>query len=674
MPVHRRNSDSTTSLASSSFSDITAAENIHDIIIDPPKTESDEEARSANSAAECDRQNEIHGECESLSTDDLRQTLPPYRLTPSLPVVSVGGRWSPCSDSTTLSPASTPRLPRRRLPTSLRPCPKIPSTRRRRFSGRRRVSSARPASSTPPPARNHLSGSLDEIGTERLHHSPSLALQVGLSSIELLRPQSANSSTASSYATYRISRPTSCLSRYCSRQIQSCRSQSMRASTGGVGSLAGACSPRDPSGGCWSPRLIAQHRSASTVSLADSQILAKFVNGLENTEVPARDLRILEILAMKHEKHFAEEHRSHMAHRAWLHQKEKDQKEAAAQWAEWRSHVNEKRRLENEENDRRWRKNEEIYLQSQENLSQLISSKERRSRELLDKQFESRMRRLEERRAAESVRKAAQEATLKAKEEAEERKRQHLIKLWEQQQQLVDQRKREREEFFKKRLQDGNSAETERQEARIKFVESRGEALLQEMRVSMEDRLQRAERNLELLNSVKEDTLRRQRNERDRRALAVRALHHQLEASMMQWRQHVLRRQLESMTAAETRQEQYLQTRSTRIHAERTARATHQQELLQIVLAREEAELQLAKKSLEAKDIRALEVARERERQIARARTTANTTASLRENLRKKLAPETFDKIVARANLELRIENRPPATTTMGTRSHIFLG
>lgn len=41
---------------------------------------------------------------------------------------------------------------------------------------------------------------------------------------------------------------------------------------------------------------------------------------------------------------------------------------------------------------------------------------------------------------------------------------------------------------------------------------------------------------------------------------------------------------------------------------------------------------------------------------------------------RKKLAPETFDKVVARANLELRIENRPPATSTMGTRSHIFLG
>ncbi|XP_064117818.1 coiled-coil domain-containing protein 177-like [Macrobrachium nipponense] len=398
------------------------------------------------------------------------------------------------------------------------------------------------------------------------------------------------------------------------------------------------------------------------------------MDGLENTEVPVRDLRILEMLAMKHEKHFAEEQRSHMAHRAWFLQKERDQKEAAAQWAEWRSHVNEKRRLENEENERRWKKNEELYLQSQENLAHHLYSKERRSRELLDLQLESRRRRLEERRGAESARKAAQEACLRAKEEAEERKRQHLIQLWEQQQQLVEQRKREREEFFRKRVEDGNSAETERQEARRQLVESRATALLEAMRATMDDRLSRAEANLQLLSAVKEDTLRRQRDERDRKALAVRALHHQLEASMMQWRQHVLSRQMESMAAAEARQEQFLHTRANRVHADRTTRTTHQQELLQMVLAREEAELLMARKCLEAKDLRSLEVSRERERQIARARTTANTTASLRENLRKKLAPETFDKVVARANLELRIENRPPATSTLGTRSHIFLG
>uniref|UniRef100_A0A0P4WF74 Uncharacterized protein n=1 Tax=Scylla olivacea TaxID=85551 RepID=A0A0P4WF74_SCYOL len=92
------------------------------------------------------------------------------------------------------------------------------------------------------------------------------------------------------------------------------------------------------------------------------------------------------------------------------------------------------------------------------------------------------------------------------------------------------------------------------------------------------------------------------------------------------------------------------------------------------VLAREEAELAMVRRCLDAKDTRSQELARERERQVARARSTAHTTAALRDNLKKKLAPETFDKVVARANLELRIENRPPATSSMGTRSHIFLG
>ncbi|XP_068200778.1 calponin homology domain-containing protein DDB_G0272472-like [Palaemon carinicauda] len=669
----RRSSDSSVSLASS-FSDITAGDNnniaLHGVTIEPPGTESDDGTPSANSAAECDRQTseggdeegDIRKELSSLSQEGHHKHVLPYRLAPTLPTTFSAGRWSPCSDSTTLTPASTPRLPRRRTPTPTKSCPRAPSARRR-FTGRRRVSSARPASSTPPPARQNLSGSLDEIGT-KADRGSGLCMRTGHSSLDFMRPQSANSSLASSSATYRISRFTSGLT----------RSQSMRSSVAGVGSSAGGNnSPRDPNG-VWSPRLLPQHRSVSTVSLADSQILSKFMDGLDNTEVPVRDLRILEMLAMKHEKHFVEEQKSHMAHRAWFLQKEKDQKEAAAQWAEWRSHVNEKRRLENEENERRWKKNEEFYLQSQENLAHHIYSKERRSRELLDMQFESRRRRLEERRAAESARKAAQEASLRAKEEAEERKRQHLIKLWEQQQQLVDLRKKEREEFFRKRVEDGNSAEAERHEARRELVESRGNALLEAMRANMEDRLSRAEANLQLLNAVKEDTLRRQRDERDRRSLAVRALHHQLEASMMQWRQHVLTRQMESMSAAEARQEQFLHTRANRIHADRAARMSHQQELLQMVLAREEAELQMAKKCLEAKDLRSLEVSRERERQIARARTTANTTASLRENLRKKLAPETFDKVVARANLELRIENRPPATSTLGTRSHIFLG
>ncbi|XP_045603474.2 coiled-coil domain-containing protein 177 [Procambarus clarkii] len=377
---------------------------------------------------------------------------------------------------------------------------------------------------------------------------------------------------------------------------------------------------------------------------------------------------------MKHEKLYAEEQRSHMAHRAWLLQKEKDQQEATAQWSEWRSQVNEKRRQENEENLRRWRRTEEVYLQSQENLSQLISSKERRAKEFLSEQYQARMRRLEERRALESARKSVQEAALKVKEEGEERKRQQLIKLWEQQQQLVEQRRREREEFFRKRVEESNWAEVEQQQERRKQVEARGEALLEAMKINMEEKLARADKNLRMLNDVKEDTLRRQRDERERRAMAVRALHHQLEAAMMQWRQHVLRHQMDAMAAAETRQELYLNTRSSRIHADRTSRSHHHHHLLQQVLAREEAELQLAKKNLEAKDQRSLGVWRERERQVCRARSTALTTAALRENLRKKLSPETFDKVVARANLELRIENRPPATSSLGTRSHIFLG
>ncbi|XP_063874613.1 coiled-coil domain-containing protein 177-like [Scylla paramamosain] len=464
--------------------------------------------------------------------------------------------------------------------------------------------------------------------------------------------------SATSCRSHRSPRPSSALS---------ARSPGQRRGEGG-----------DPGGGegpCWSPRFLPHHRSVSTVSLADSAILAKFMDGLDNMQLPARDVRLLELLVKKHERLYEEHNRSQQAHRAWLLQKERDTKAAASEWAAWRSQVNEKRRRENEENLRRWRRLEEVFRQSQENLASLINGKERRARELLTLQRQARARRVEERRSAESARKEAQEAALRAREEAEERKRQHLIQMWEQQQRLVEQRRRER-----RRSSSGGEWQKvtwRRQSSRRRGgqqVEARGEALLAAMRSNMEERLARAEANLRLLNEAREDTLCRQRDERERRAAAVRALHNQLEASMMQWRQHILTRQLEAMAAAEARQEQYLRSRANRIYAERNSRHIHHHHLLQQVLAREEAELAMVRRCLDAKDTRSQELARERERQVARARSTAHTTAALRDNLKKKLAPETFDKVVARANLELRIENRPPATSSMGTRSHIFLG
>ncbi|KAK8389703.1 hypothetical protein O3P69_008999 [Scylla paramamosain] len=574
LTLHRRPSDSSPSPASSHSDD------------------SDDGSRSANSTAECDRQD--HADPHDLPRP---RSPSPGRLPPRLPVVRVVPCWSPSSDTTSLTPSSTPRLTRRQMT----PIPPGGGAKKSAGGGggggggrhtlsKRRVHSARPASATHHHHPHHrlpptlaAARSLDHLtgpGSETQDSGPAPTT-----------PRRAMSAT--SCRSHRSPRPSSALS---------ARSPGQRRGEGG-----------DPGGGegpCWSPRLLPHHRSVSTVSLADSAILAKFMDGLDNMQLPARDVRLLELLVKKHERLYEEHNRSQQAHRAWLLQKERDTK----------------------------------------------------------------ARRVEERRSAESARKEAQEAALRAREEAEERKRQHLIQMWEQQQRLVEQRRREREEFFRRRVAEGNLAETEQQEARRQQVEARGEALLAAMRSNMEERLARAEANLRLLNEAREDTLCRQRDERERRAAAVRALHNQLEASMMQWRQHILTRQLEAMAAAEARQEQYLRSRANRIYAERNSRHIHHHHLLQQVLAREEAELAMVRRCLDAKDTRSQELARERERQVARARSTAHTTAALRDNLKKKLAPETFDKVVARANLELRIENRPPATSSMGTRSHIFLG
>lgn len=59
--------------------------------------------------------------------------------------------------------------------------------------------------------------------------------------------------------------------------------------------------------------------------------------------------------------------------------------ESAARWAHYRWEVSEKRRAENVENERRWRKNRDAFLQSQENLIELLRGKNHRSQEMLNK-------------------------------------------------------------------------------------------------------------------------------------------------------------------------------------------------------------------------------------------------------------------------------------------------
>ena len=60
-------------------------------------------------------------------------------------------------------------------------------------------------------------------------------------------------------------------------------------------------------------------------------------------------------------------------------------------WEEWRQKVNEKRQMDNMENERRWKANEERFHQSQENLACLLRGKEKRAKEMIDSQTEARV-------------------------------------------------------------------------------------------------------------------------------------------------------------------------------------------------------------------------------------------------------------------------------------------
>ncbi|KAL7639353.1 UNVERIFIED_CONTAM: hypothetical protein RMT77_009854 [Armadillidium vulgare] len=260
-----------------------------------------------------------------------------------------------------------------------------------------------------------------------------------------------------------------------------------------------------------SPTLsLSLRRTTSTVSLADSQILSKFLSGMSSSlMVSERDKRILELLALKHEKRFQEELTAFQTHQKWKEEREREIKSSSVRWQEWQKQVNDKRRRENEENERRWKALEEEFTQSQENLSISLREKDKRSQDLLRSQDELRLRQLEEKKLRESAKRAMVLALLQQKEEKLEKQRERLVELWDKQQKRIERARQERREMQNWKLAEVSSAERKRHEMRQQQVEAEGEALLEAMRNYMENRMKKSEHNLMLLQQTKEKSLRK---------------------------------------------------------------------------------------------------------------------------------------------------------------------
>ena len=60
----------------------------------------------------------------------------------------------------------------------------------------------------------------------------------------------------------------------------------------------------------------------------------------------------------------------------------------------------------------------------------------------------------------------------------------------------------------------------------------------------------------------------------------MRALHNQLEANLLKWRQHILMKQTEDLKAAESRFSTYLQNKSTKVHNDLELRQAHHSDLM----------------------------------------------------------------------------------------------
>ncbi|KAF2366119.1 hypothetical protein FHG87_003128 [Trinorchestia longiramus] len=368
--------------------------------------------------------------------------------------------------------------------------------------------------------------------------------------------------------------------------------------------------------------LLGFTRSLSSLSAMDSSALDRLLNRMcvEQSSLSVHDRRILQLLILKLQKRQLLQHRADVLQEEWRREKEEQRMKSAERWAMYRTEISKKREAENAENLRRWRASRESFLQSQENLVSLLRGKEERSREML-------------------------------------RRRDHV---------------RVREGHVRRFSAEGQ-ADAARHAARAEQVQKQGQQLLHELRCGMENKLQRAQQNLQRIQILKQSRLNEAKINRARRSHAAHAVQQQLEAALLHWRHTVLHKQLSASAAAEHKLTQLLQHRADVAAEELQARqiAHHQRYIRE---REREAALQKASRAArEVRDHHAAAVNRQKQSQMMHGRKMALTTAALRAVIRQELDPVSFDRSVARHTAELRLLGSP-AGGRSSSSSHVFIG
>ncbi|XP_022208064.2 coiled-coil domain-containing protein 177 isoform X2 [Nilaparvata lugens] len=332
---------------------------------------------------------------------------------------------------------------------------------------------------------------------------------------------------------------------------------------------------------------------------------------VDTLPIPENDRRILETLALKKEQELESQENAHRAHILW-----------------------------------------EADLQSKREINSILEQK----------MFEMR-------------KKAMVDANLKQKELDTAIYQQKLQQELQEKLERAEAVREKERTFSHRRVASANRVEDLRHQENMYGLNAEKDLILEQKWREIQEKDERARQNyLEMLKH-KERHIKENSMDREFRFEMVREMQREMERDFEQWQDKVLLLQCSAIQRANSSANLQLESKRLQVECENAHRQLEHAHRIQRVKEEELIKMHHNEKAVESKDQKINYLQRRRQNTMLEKKTQAHITANLRDKLRRTLSPETFDRKVARADMELRIGQRPiSASPTMTTESHIKLG
>jgi len=200
-----------------------------------------------------------------------------------------------------------------------------------------------------------------------------------------------------------------------------------------------------------------------------------------------------------------------------------------------------------------------------------------------------------------------------------------------------------------------NRLEEVKRALKLESLEQKSRESLQELRSALEKKEERARRNYSERLRLRNRALSEGGGSRQRAIEKAQAVHESLLRGLEEWHAKVAELQKEAQHRAEVKVREEVRRRRARVANDRIAREERSSEMLRRVAEEEAIKRKLLKASIETKEEKSERVRREKERRVAISRIRAQRAAELRSRLRETLDPETFDRKVARVEVEMHV-------------------